>query len=239
MRTLLSLKLFIIVSLLMSSYSASSTLIERDYLSENDGGITYDSESGYEWLDLSFTRSMCLTASAGNDCHNYNEYLSNLDDGWIFASSQLVSDLLINFSFTSGKSDIYGEVKSGSGYYYYNDPKPTFIDHVNELTILGETMSQGSSLYGIKGFTSDNVNGAHEQFMAYYNNSQSLGIVAFADYHRVPQGKPIQSFFTYRKARAEVRFEPVIQVPEPATLGIFTLMLFIILLRRYQTKGNK
>jgi len=64
--------------------------------------------------------------------------------------------------------------------------------------------------------------------------------LAFGDYHRVPTGKDIQSFFTYRIARPEVNFSslnisvPSTQVSEPTTLAIFTLMLSLFAFRRYQ-----
>ncbi|WP_139175495.1 hypothetical protein [Colwellia chukchiensis] len=228
------------------SNTVFASLIARDYLANGDGAITYDTDSGYEWLDLTYTRSMCLQDTLNNGCNNYHDYLASLDDGWLFANSQQVSNLLAKFAFASNQSAIYGDAKPGSGYYYYKNPNQTFISDVNALTLLGESMSAGSSLYGIKGFTRDNINGAHEQFMAYYNKNQSLGIVAFGDYHRVAQGKPIQAFYTYRVAKAESVFissKPQITstnvinnataLPEPASLTLFSLLLSALFMHGY------
>ncbi len=236
-----------IKSLLIScliSLPVSASLIERDYLQLHDGGITYDNESGYEWLDLSYTRSMNL--------NQYQDYLSSSSDGWMFASSRMVDNLFTQFNLTqkindrSGIHEVsednssFGTYHSASGYSYYKPAEKAFIDLVSALTILGESMSEGSALFGIKGFTSDNINGAYEQYMAYHNGAKDLGILAFGDYHRVPTGKDIQSFFTYRIARPEVNFAslnisvPSTQVSEPTTLAIFTLMLSLFAFRRYQ-----
>lgn len=212
------------LQLIMTSFVMANpvfaSLIERDY-SGVIGGITYDSESNYEWLDLSFTRSMSLS--------EYQDYLAVLDDSWMFASSDKVSDLFSHFDLTGEINVDYGIANPGSGYAYYSSPETVFIDLVNDLTMLGESMSLGSNFYGVKGFTSDQVGANYEQYMAYYSKSQTIGVVSLGDYIRTPSGKSIQSFFTYREALPVVA--PV-DLPEPATLGMLALMLCFFSLRK-------
>lgn len=212
----------------MMSLPVSASLIERDY-SGVTGGITYDSEANVEWLDLSFTRTMNL--------FEYKNYLVTLDDGWKFASSDLVANLFSNFALTPEPNEDYGVIKAGSGYSFYSPPKSLFIELVNDLTILGETMSSASALYGIKGFTSDSIGAAHEQYMAYYNGAETLALLALGDYHRVPTGKQIQSFFTYRTAvsgGSSASIMSVVNVPEPTTISLFTLFLCFMAYRKYE-----
>ena len=63
MRSILFIKLLFVTGLF--SLNASASLIERDYLGVT-GGVTYDTESQLEWLDLSFTRTM--------DFNEYQDY---------------------------------------------------------------------------------------------------------------------------------------------------------------------
>ena len=229
MRSILFIKLLFVTGLF--SLNASASLIERDYLGVT-GGVTYDTESQLEWLDLSFTRTMDFT--------EYQDYLLSLNDEWNFASSDLVANLFSNFDLNDEVNDDFGTAKTDIGYHYYSSPESAFINVVNSLVILGESMSEGSNFFGVKGFTSDNVGNGYEQYMAYHNGAKDLGILAFGDYHRVPTGKDILSFFTYRIARPEVNFAslnisvPSTQVSEPTTLAIFTLMLSLFAFRRYQ-----
>lgn len=205
-----------VLLLFMLAKPALASLIERDYAGITNG-ITFDSETNYEWLDLSFTRTMNLT--------EYQNYLLELDDGWKFASSDMVSVLLTNFGLISVDNSAYGTVASGSGYSYYSSPELAYIELVDDLAILGESMSMGSNFYGIKGFTSDQLGATYEQYMAYYSKSKSIGIVSLGDYIRIPSGKSIQSFFTYREAQVQPQ---AVDLPEPSTISIFILMACIL-----------
>ncbi|MBA6389578.1 PEP-CTERM sorting domain-containing protein [Colwellia sp. BRX10-3] len=234
MRALLFFK-FILIFCLWSSF-ASASLIERNYLGIA-GGITYDSETNFEWLDLTFTRELELA--------EYQDYLANLDAGWTFASSKLVSVLLTNFDFSFDKSDTnsYGTVTDYSEFYTHRKPSTDFTQHVNQMTILGESQDSESKYFGIKGFTSDMRGDFYEQYMAYYTTNGNTGIVSAGDYIRTPKKDMFESFFTYREA---VAFQPTaitsqavtitaIPVPEPTTLGLFSLFLCFMGFRKYKS----
>ncbi|ARD43722.1 hypothetical protein [Colwellia sp. PAMC 21821] len=212
---------------------SSATLIERDYLGVS-GGITYDDETNFEWLDLTFTRSLNLA--------EYQDYLSVLDAGWIFASSQLVSELLTNFDFIFDKSEtnIYGSVIDYNELYLHNKPNKIFIEHVNQMTILGEL--EYPEYHGIKGFTRDMRGDYFEQYMAYYKLNGNTGVVSAGDFIRNPSGKIFESFFTYREA---VAFQPAsttlqattlsaITVTEPVTIGLFSMFLCLLGIRKFK-----
>lgn len=222
-----------------SSWPASATLIERDYLEWGDAGITYDDSSGREWLDLTFTRTM--------DFAEYQRFLTTANnDGWAFATSSMVGDLFSQFSFSSVHNQDYGTATSYQDYYYYSPRKQGFSDLVDSLTILGETMSLGTKFdsvqfYGVRGYVDTGIVGEPSQYMAYKN--EKIGVVSLGSFKGNAIGNRYESFFTYRDARAETIFEQPtfsiinqqpIQVSEPTTFGLFTLMLSFLAFRRYR-----
>ena len=229
----------LITSLTISSWSASATLIERDYLEWGDGGITYDDSSGREWLDLTFTRTL--------DFGEYQQFLATANnDGWTFATSLMVGNLFSQFGFSSVHNQDYGNAKSYQDYYYYSPRSQGFSDLVDNLTILGETMSIGTKsdnvkFYGVRGYVDTGIVGDPSQYMAYLN--EKIGVVSLGTFKGNTIGSRYESFFTYRDARDEIVFEqpslPItnqqpIDVSEPTTLGLFTLMLSILAFRRYR-----
>lgn len=247
MRTLHFFKFFISTCLFASSCSVSATLIERDYLEWGDGGITFDEDSDYEWLDLSHTRAMSF--------NEYNEFIERSGEGWMFANSELVSNLLAQYTLTSEVNDAYGKVTHvyNYGYHYYNKPlEQAFIDIVDDLIILGETMSTGSQndtvkFYGIRGYVENDQQTATHQYAAYYNEKKTTGVVSLGSFVGQPVGSRFESYFTYREARPEVIFDPdsqmlrtssasfaPVQVSEPPALGLFALILSMLFLRRHQ-----
>lgn len=211
----------------------SATLIERDYLGVT-GGITYDTETELEWLDLTFTRKLGLAG--------YQEYLNELDAGWTFASSALVRQLLTNFNFTFDQTanNIYGNVIEYPLFYTHNRPSQSFFDHVAELTILGESKDKDNKFFGVKGFTSDMSRSLYEQYMVYYTTSKNTGIASAGNFVRTPSETMFDSFFTYRESGplqtanviGPVLFAPAIAVPAPATLGLFSMFLCLMGLRK-------
>lgn len=237
MRCTIFIKLLLVTCFL--SLNASASLIERDYLGVS-GGITYDSESELEWLDLTFTRNLDLT--------EYLNYLNDLDAEWKFASSALVSQLLTNFNFTFDQSDnnIYGNAIAYNGFYTHSKPSPSFFDHIEELTMLGESMDSASKFYGIKGFTSDMQGSYYEQYMAYYTTSKKTGVVSAGDFIRTPSKNLFNSFFTYRESSAlqaanvngPTLTSPAIAVPEPATLALFSMFLCLMGLRKIKNQAK-
>lgn len=239
MRSITFFIFLLTTSLTILSWSASATLIERDYLEWGDGGITYDDSSDREWLDLTFTRTM--------DFGEYQQFLATAnDDGWAFATSSMVGNLFSQFSFSSVHNQDYGNATSYQDYYYYSPRSQGFSDLVDNLTILGETMSIGTKsdnvkFYGVRGYVDTGIVGDPSQYMAYRN--EKIGVVSLGTFKGNAIGSRYESFFTYRDARDEVVFEQPtfsitnqqpIGVSEPATLGLFTLMLSILAFRRYR-----
>jgi hypothetical protein len=75
------------IYLMVWTVVANSALVERDWLAVNDGALTYDTETGFEWLDISVTAN-----------YSYNEILSQLGpggdcEGFDFATSEQVIGL--------------------------------------------------------------------------------------------------------------------------------------------------
>tara|TARA_R110001583_G_scaffold64188_1_gene186774 strand:+ start:275 stop:994 length:720 start_codon:yes stop_codon:yes gene_type:complete len=229
--------LFLIQLLLITffySSAASASLIERDYLGVTDG-ITYDTETELEWLDLTFTSELGLAG--------YQEYLNELDAGWTFASSALVRQLLTNFNFTFDQTanNIYGNVIEYRRFYTHSRPSQSFFDHVEELTILGESKDKDNKFFGVKGFTSDmDDDDLYEQYMVYYTTSKNTGVASAGNFVRTPSKAIFDSFFTYRESGplqtanliGPVLFAPAIAVPAPATLGLFSMFLCLMGLRK-------
>lgn len=230
MRAPLFIKVLFIIGFFSSTAAAS--LIERDYLGVT-GGITYDTETELEWLDLTFTDGLGLVG--------YHDYLNELDAGWRFASSVLVSQLFTNFNFTFDQSidNIYGSIVDKSDHYTINNPSLTFFEHVKELGTLGHTTSN-NKFHGVKGFTSDIRGSLNEQYMVYYTTSRNTGVASAGDFIRTPKEDLFDSFFTYRvntnfqqaNVNAPVLSAPAIAVPEPATLGLFSLFLCLMGFRK-------
>ena len=206
---------FVLMGVMSCSFAASAALIESDYLGVQ-GGITYDSSTNYEWLDLSFTSSMTLA--------EYQNYLTSLDDNWLFASSALVSNLFAEFGVTAADDPLYGTATSAGALHLYQPPTQGFLDQVQDISILGEYLSDVSQFFGIKGFTSDIVaNVYYEQFMMYHSKSLSVGVISLGDYIHKADGGDLYSFFTYR----EKSNDPVV-VSEPSILILFVLSIFFI-----------
>ncbi len=255
------IKHILITTLLISSWSASAALIQRDYIEKGDGGITYDDESGFEWLDLTYTRTLSFD--------KYQEVLGRTTEGWMFADTQYVADLFSQFSLTNEVNDDYGTATpvhitpkpesepdlSYLAYYYYNPQTSAFNELVEDLTMLGETLSLGTlnddvKFYGVRGYVNTAIDGdtASEykasQFMAYRN--EKIGVASLGHFKGNPIGNRYESFFTYRLAQAENNFDnpgvrstnvdfpaiPAIPVSEPATFGMFAMMLSILAFRR-------
>ncbi|ASP46490.1 PEP-CTERM sorting domain-containing protein [Cognaticolwellia beringensis] len=215
----------------------SATLIERDYEGVS-GGITYDSKTNIEWLDLSFTRSMNLV--------QYQHYLANLNANWLFADGEMVSDLLTNFEFyfnpDSAGNDIYGRAINVKENYTYNNPKDIYFKHVDEMKVLGEFTTEGGKWTGVKGFTSDYSGNYYKQYMAYYSSNKNTGVVSAGKFYRAPKARSDESFFTYRVStfeepavKATVAVQSAVQLPEPSTLGLFSLILCFMGLRKYKS----
>ena len=250
MRSLQLFKHILITTLLISSWSSSASIIQRDYIEKGDGGITYDDVSGYEWLDLTYTRTLSF--------EKYQEILARTTEGWEFADTQHVADLFAQFTFTDEVNDEYGTAipehitpKSESdpaylAYYYYSPQTSAFNDLVDDLTILGETLSIGTQkddvkFYGVRGYVDTGIKGETSQFMAYKN--ERVGVASLGGFRGKPIGNRYESFFTYRLAQAENNFDvlgiraanvdfPAIPVSEPATFGMFSMMLSILVFRR-------
>ena len=74
--------------------SANAALVERDFLVTGDNLLTYDTESGLEWLDLEITRGM-----------SYSEVESELVnggslEGFSIANAEQMTELYLNGGFT-------------------------------------------------------------------------------------------------------------------------------------------
>jgi hypothetical protein len=251
MRSLQFFKHLITTILLLSSCLASAGLISRDYLEWGDGGITYDDVSGYEWLDLTYTRTL--------NFEKYQEVLARSTEGWMFADTQDVVDLFAQFTLTDEVNEDYGTATpvhidpdseaAYLAYYYYSPQTSAFNELVEDLTILGETLSIGTQnddvkFYGVRGYVYTGSEAKTSQFMAYRN--ERVGVASLGDFRGKPIGNRYESFFTYRLAQAEKRFDELgvrtinddfqaIPVSEPATFGMFAMMLSILVFRRYQS----
>ena len=93
---------------IVCAWSVNATLLERDYLSAGDSLLTFDTETGYEWLDLTVTLNMSV-----------NSVLVELTSGGQFegfsmASSEQFFDLvasggstLVPGTYITSDQDIY------------------------------------------------------------------------------------------------------------------------------------
>ena len=84
MKTLFAVLLFLL------ALQVNATLIPRDYTSTGDNLITFDSDTGLEWLDLSETAGMSVAAALAANV------------GWTLATRVQFSDM---FSEVYSSSD--------------------------------------------------------------------------------------------------------------------------------------
>lgn len=78
-------------------FDAHAVLIERDWLTENDALLTYDTESGLEWLDVPVTSDM-----------SYNDVSSEIINNSAYQGFSYASAQQITFFFNSGNlEDFY------------------------------------------------------------------------------------------------------------------------------------
>ena len=179
--------------LLAPSVAQASSLIERDYLSPGDALITYDPNTGLEWLDWTETtglayNDMVLLLAPG---HTY--------DGWRHATPQEAATLFSNAGLT--------EINSGNP-----NPLDVLLELIQLLGDTGTSNASPSSL-GITGETHWST-GSHisaglygsEQF-AYYGEAQTT-----AGY--IPPDSP-----SIIHGHALVRST----VPEPSTLALLLI----------------
>lgn len=97
-RIILTLSVFLLVLLLGIVGKSDAALIVKDLTSPGDGQITYDSETGLSWLDLTNTYRI----SYGNVLAGYGGYTTNL--GFRFATNSDISTLLKHAGITEGRS---------------------------------------------------------------------------------------------------------------------------------------
>jgi hypothetical protein len=86
-KNIFSKKLQFTLLLLVLALPSQAALVQRDWLSTEDAVLTYDTDSGLEWLDVTVTAGM-----------SYNEVALQLGaggvyEGFTFASDQQVVDL--------------------------------------------------------------------------------------------------------------------------------------------------
>ena len=87
------------------------------------------------------------------ELNEYQTQLSELDAGWTFGSSKLVSELQTNFDFTSNRNAGQGTAYVQNDCVDYKPLETMLIDLVDDLTILGEPVSCGMAMYGVKGLS--------------------------------------------------------------------------------------
>jgi len=110
-QTLLKSISFVAIILIASIFNAQASLIEADYLTDNDKLAVYDSESELTWLDLTLSTNFGFDEASG------------YYDGYRVATSSEVSDLFNNF---------FGELSYNNQGIYY-DYDETAINYFIEL----------------------------------------------------------------------------------------------------------
>lgn len=100
-RSMLPVPTVVAFLIFIFAVDAHALLIERDLYSEGDGLITYDNESGIEWLDLSVTQDLYYPYVVLRDQGGW------LSSGWRIANEQDVDVFLGN------NSDLVEEQDSG------------------------------------------------------------------------------------------------------------------------------
>jgi len=199
-------KNIIFVVALLFAANVHAGLISKDYKGVT-GGVTFDDSTNIEWLDLSFTQSMTLI--------EYQQFLADNSDGWQWASSAQVSNLYSEFGITSSNNTAWGVARDRGPFYTYSSPTAAFKQTVEDLSMLGETLSLSTSFYGVRGFTSNVHASGNEQFLMYYNNS--IGVVATGQFIERPRGLDYHAFYTFREASPKRMIRDVTTVSEPGT----------------------
>jgi len=119
---------FVALLLIASINNAQASLIEADYLTDNDNLAVYDSESELTWLDLSLSTSF-----------GYEE-ASSYFDGYRIATASEVSDLFNNY---------FGELSYNSQgiYYDYNETAINYFINLFGITSDAGPQSSTSGFY--------------------------------------------------------------------------------------------
>jgi len=207
--------------------NVNAGLISKDY-DGVVGGITFDSSSNIEWLDLNFTQSMTVL--------EYQEFLASSTDGWQMANFSLVSDLFSTFGVISDVNSDWGNVSDYGTFQLYRNVSDSFKDIVSSLGMLGEVMSSSSQFIGIRGFYGDTFENALSQFAMYHSNT--VGVISTGKLLSLANGKESTAFFTYREAKqvAPMNVSPrntKVSEPNPIYLLLLALSALIITRKSY------
>lgn len=114
------LKALSVVLAVTFSSLASAELVERDYLTQGDGHISYDTQTGLEWLDFSYTKGMSI----------YN-YLQNPVSDFRVANYDELTTMFNNaLGFPEGTSEKFNYMgKSSEDAVLMNNFIDTFGNH--------------------------------------------------------------------------------------------------------------
>lgn len=218
-------KFLIILGSVFFTLSATAGLVVKDYNGVS-GGITFDSDTNIEWLDLSFTESMSVT--------EYQDFLNTNGEGWQFATKTLVGDLFSKFGATSANNTNWGNGADYGMFHVYAPASSEFMRVTDSLSILGEVMSASTAFSGVRGFAGDILAASMNQFAMYYN--RFAGVASMGDFIEFADGRDSTAFFTYRSVP---NVQPIMMnpksplaVPEPATWSMFLLVAFSFLMIR-------
>jgi len=197
------MKKIIYLLLLLTTVQVNATLIERDYRNNGDGLITYDTETGFEWLDLTETLGVSYNIvssklGAGNDL-----------EGWQYGTAAQVA----SFFDSAGGSGVY-ESHSSS----HNDVTEIIIP------LWGETYGdsgyrQSNFLTGTSHVSGMHLSGGVTDYYGNYeypNSTQDIIRFAYVDF--------AQPDYAGNRLTGSALMR-ISSVPEPSTISLFALGL--------------
>ncbi len=91
----MTIKYFFLLALLLNSVSVNAALVDRDWQYVGDSGITYDSVTQLEWLDLTYTTGYLNRKSKIREIARSGSDLEGFD-GWRIANQAEIKSLVID-----------------------------------------------------------------------------------------------------------------------------------------------
>lgn len=197
--------------LLLVPLAAQSTLIQRDFLSPGDGLITLDTQTGLEWLDLTYTERDTFAES-----FTVLDILSQIDaagsplNGFHYASIYEVETLITHARLTIDNSGTYQQIGESAAMLEFLDLIGTTSSSTNYSNSWGITGSQCQPW---------SVRCSGDSFMiaGLGVNIDNGSTYATTDYY--------SSVFDETRKRADFGHFLVRAVPLPPAIGLFAVGL--------------